>query len=555
MKKKLLPTFEIPDLKRLDADQLRTLMAQMAGFVQASERHIEAQDHLLREREQALKIAEQRIALLEEVLRLRKIEKFAASSEKSDFQLGLFDEAELNAAIGELVDRIPAEDNESKPLKELRRERKSRQRAFSPALPRKRIELRLGEEEKRGASKTFFTLVKEELEYIPAQLNVLEYWQEKAVFPSDEGDQVVMAKRPIHPLGKCTASLALIVQIILAKYADGLPLYRQEAIFRRLGHEIRRATMARWIIDLLPAIQPLLERYRAIQNSASYLQADETRIQVLKESGKTAQSDKWMWLTRGGPPGWECVLFEYAPTRAGKVATDLFKGFTGILQADGYGGYAPVCAQKGLTRIGCWDHARRKFVEASRAGISAKPPKGKVPLAEEALDQIRALYRIESKLDEENASDAERLAVRKKTSLPRMAGFKVWLEQHERKVMKDGLLHKAIRYSLNQWEHLIGYCERGDLKISNALVENAIRPFAVGRRNWLFADTTHGAEASAAWYSLIETAKMHQLNPQAYLHYVLANIATADTTEKLDQLLAWNVKSKLATLQQADRVA
>lgn len=538
MKKKPISPSSKPDLSRLNAAQLRALVEEMDALAQLSAQRI-------KEQAQALKYAEQRIILLEEVLRLRKIEKFAARSEKNPFQPGLFDEAELDAAIDEIVGQIPPEDNESEPLKELRRRREPRQRAFSPALPRKRIELCLSEEEKRGASKTFFTLVKEELEYIPAQLNVLEYWQEKAVFPSDEGDRVVAAKRPIHPLGKCTAGLSLIAQVIVGKYADGLPLYRQETMFKRLGHEVRRGTMARWIIDLLPTIRALLERYRVMQNSGSYLQADETRIQVLKETGKTAQSDKWMWITRGGPPGCESVLFEYAPTRSGKVATDLFEGFSGILQADGYGGYAPVCAEKNLTRIGCWDHARRKFVEASRAGAGTGTSRNKDTLAEQALDHIRVLYRIESKLDERKATEAERLAARQEMSLPRLEKFKVWLEHNERKVMKDSLLYKAIRYSLNQWEHLIGYCSRGDLRISNALVENAIRPFAVGRRNWLFADTTHGAEASAAWYSLIETAKLNQLNPQAYLYHLLAHIVGADTPGKLDQLLAWNVKSAL----------
>lgn len=533
----------MPDLSRLNADQLRALVAQMAEFVQSSEQHIAAQDNLLREREQALKAAEQRIAQLEEIIRLHKAQQYGASSEKSRFQLGLFDEAELAAALDELIDQLPVEDNESEQIKQLRKERKSRQRAFGQELPRKRVELRLPEEQKRGAIKTFFTKVKEELEYIPAQLNVLEYWQEKAVFAGEEGEHIVAAPRIAHPLGKCTASLSLIAQVIVAKYADGLPLYRQEAIFRRLGHEIHRGTMATWVIDLQPKLLPLLARYRALQNSATYLQADETRIQVLKEKGKTAQADRWMWVTRGGPPGQHSVLFTYDPSRGGQVITDLLDGFGGILQADGYGGYAPVCEKNELTRIGCWDHARRKFVEASRGATRKKPPKGKAPLADEAIARIRVLYRIEKEL--EQASEAERLRVRQEKSLPLLEDFKNWLDEHQAKVMKSGLLHKAIQYCLNQWEYLIGYCQRGDLKISNALAENAIRPFAVGRKNWLFADTSHGARASAAWYSLIETAKLHQLNPLAYIEHLLNNIVAADTADKLDQLLAWNVQLDL----------
>src|SRR5690554_8189784 len=139
-------------------------------------------------------------------------------------------------------------------------------------------------------------------------------------------------------------------------------------MFKRLGHEIRRGTMARWVVDLQPALMPLLQLYRDTQNSATYLQADETRIQVLKEPGKTAESEKWMWVTRGGPPGQQSVLFEYDPSRSGDVAVRLLDGFAGILQVDGYAGYGVICKENQLTRIGCWDHARRKFVEAGLAG-------------------------------------------------------------------------------------------------------------------------------------------------------------------------------------------
>ena len=260
---------------------------------------------------------------------------------------------------------------------------------------------------------------------------------------------------------------------------------------------------------------------------------------MLKEEGKIAQSDKWMWLTRGGPPGQQSVLFEYDPSRGGRVPVRLLDDFTGILQADGYSGYGAICRQNKLIRIGCWDHALRRFVEISKSD-DKKPHKGHTPLADVAISKIDVLYRIERKL--KNATEAQRLHVRQEKSLPLLNEFKAWLESKQGKVMKDSLLYKAIRYCLNQWEHLVGYCQRGDLQISNILAENAIRPLAIGRRNWLFADTSKGASASAAWYSLIETAKTHDLNPQAYIQHVLENIGTADTVEKLEQLLAWNVK-------------
>ena len=356
---------------------------------------------------------------------------------------------------------------------------KPRQRGFSASLLRERIELTLSDEQKAGASKVFFTKVKEELQFIPAQLKVLEIWQEKAVFERDGEEVIIAAQRPVHPLGKCIATPSLLGYIITSKYADGLPLYRLEQMFKRLGQEVSRTSMAHWIIRLDEVFQPLINLLREEQNNAAYLQADETRIQVLKEEGKTAQSDKWMWVTRGGPPGRPSVLFEYDPSRAGSVPVRLLEDFNGILQADGYSGYSQVCKKSGLTRIGCWDHARRKFIEATKAAASAlegktkAKVKTKVSKAEMALGYIGKLYAIER--EQKERSDAERYQARQARSVPLLAEFKTWLDKNVGKVMKDSLTRKAIEYALGQWPYLVGYCERGDLHISNILAENAIR--------------------------------------------------------------------------------
>lgn len=476
------------------------------------------------------------IQLLEELLRLKKAQQFAASSEKHAHQIHLFDEAELEAEIDALLDQLP---DDVEPIEPAQRQRR-RQRGFSDTLVRERIELLLSEEDKAGASKTFFTKVKEELHYIPAQLKVLEYWQEKAVFGQDDHERIVAAARPVHPLGKCIATPALLAHIIISKYADGLPLYRLEQMFKRLGHDLSRTNMAHWVIRLDEVFKPLINLMREVQNSSAYLQADETRIQVLKENGKTAQSDKWMWVTRGGPPDHPSVLFAYDPSRAGSVPVRLLDGFGGILQADGYSGYGQVCRENQITRIGCWDHARRKFVEAAKGAPSgSKARKGKASKADMALSYIRKLYAIEREIAER--SDRERHQVRQTLSLPLLNEFKVWLEHNVSRVLKGSLTRKAMEYTLNQWTYLVGYCERSDLHISNVLAENAIRPFAVGRKAWLFADTTQGAHASATCYSLIETAKANQLEPWVYVHHVLEHIAEADTLDKLEALLPWNV--------------
>ena len=517
-----------PDLSGLSAAEL---LAVIAGFQQ----QLALKDEALQSKEEAIQRRDAHILLLEELLRLRRIQRFAASSEKLH-QLQLFDEAELEADMDALLAQLPDDLPQTAEAKA-----KPRQRGFSASLLRERIELTLSDEQKAGASKVFFTKVKEELQFIPAQLKVLEIWQEKAVFERDGEEVILAANRPVHPLGKCIATPSLLGYIITSKYADGLPLYRLEQMFKRLGQEVSRTSMAHWIIRLDEVFQPLMNLLREEQNNATYLQADETRIQVLKEEGKTAQSDKWMWVTRGGPPGRSSVLFAYDPSRAGSVPVRLLDGFSGILQADGYSGYSQVCKESGLTRIGCWDHARRKFIEATQATPTVAKGKSKpgASKADVALGYIGKLYAIER--EQKERSDAERYQARQTRSMPLLAELKTWLENNVGKVMKGSLTRKAMEYTLGQWSYLVGYCERGDLHISNVLAENAIRPFAVGRKAWLFADSAQGAKASATCYSLLETAKANDLEPSAYINHVLAQIGEADSLEKLEALLPWNV--------------
>lgn len=428
------------------------------------------------------------------------------------------------------------------PQDKLKKPRKKRE-GFSDRLERVRIELPLSDEQRAGATKTFFAKVKEELDIVPAQARVLEYWQEKAVFEDEQGQsRVEAAPRSTHPLGKCIASVQLLAYILVAKYADALPLYRLEKILKRYGGSITRTTMANWIIGLENVIRPLLNLMREVQLEGDYLQADETRIQVLKEDGRVATSDKWMWLVRGGPPDRAVVLFEYDPSRGEEVPLRLLDRFKGVLQTDGCPSYNQVCRENDLTRIGCWDHARRKFVEASKAA-PAKKKGDKVSKADVALGKIRKLYRIETKiaaLEPQQKTDE-----RQRLSQPVLDDLKKWLDTNSRRVPKDSLTYKAINYALNQWDTLIGYVQDGRLNISNALAENAIRPFAVGRRNWLFADTSRGAKASAACYSMIETARANGLEPYAYLQYVLKHIGDADTVEKLEMLLPWNMPKQV----------
>jgi len=485
-----------------------------------------------------------RILILEEALRLSKIKRFAPSSEQSH-QTSLFDEAENEAGDDEELegaDEVLADENQASSTST---KKKPGRKPFSDKLPREQIFIRLTDDEKEGAIDTFFTKVKEELDIMPAKVRVLEYMQEKAVFVDRvEGEKqrrVKTAQMPKSPIAGAMGSISLMCFVLIAKYADGLPLYRQEGILSRYGGEISRATLAHWMMALAKQLQPLINLMREHQQRGAVIQADETRVQVLKEPGRPATSDKYMWVTLGGPPGEKSILFEYDPSRRGEVPLRLLDGYGGYLQTDGYTGYNAVCLKNGITQLGCWDHARRYFKDAHNA--QPKPKKGKnnkPSKAGKVLSLINKLYVIER--DIKTLSTNEKYLQRQKKTIPVLNQLKTYLEENRHKVPKDSLTGKAMTYLSNQWDKLNVYCTHGELNMSNILAENAIRPFVIGRKAWLFSDTPTGAHASAVHYSLIETAKANGLEPYEYLKQVLTALPYADTVDKVDALLPWNIK-------------
>lgn len=480
-----------------------------------------------------------RIAALEEQLKLNKIKQYGRSSEQQSDQLGMFNEVE------DLAD-----DNPELSITETEapgRKKPTGRKGLNPNIPRVQQRHALSDDEKVGAIDTFFVKVKEELDIIPAKVQVIEVLQEKAVFQDEHNERkIISAPLPLHPLGKAVASINTLAYVIIAKYLDSLPLYRLEKILARYGGSVTRTTLANWLIRLSDQLMPLINLMREHQWQGNVIQADETRVQVLKEPGYSPSGDKWMWVTRGGPPEEPSILFDYDPSRSQAVPLRLLDGFTGILQTDGYAGYNAVVKQQGLIHIGCWDHARRKFDEAEKAAGGQKHQKNKATApskARVALSKINKLYLIERNI-KDNTPD-EKYRARQQQSMPILNDLKAWLEKNHSKVVKGSLTWTAINYTLNQWIKLIGYCDNGELAISNILAENAIRPFCVGRRNWLFSDTPKGAKASALYYSLIETAKSNGLEPYDYFKTILKQLPQADTVEKLEALLPWNLKNKL----------
>ena len=482
-----------------------------------------------------------RIQQLEEYLRLARQNRYGAASEKNVLQGELFNEAEL-LADGQGDDSDQPEDN-TEPVGP--KKKRTGRKGLSASLPRIQQLHPLSDEQKAGAIDTFFEKTKEELDIIPAKVQVIEHLQEKAVFADANGKRTLAtATKAPHPLGKAIASVSLLVYIIISKYADGLPLYRLEGILKRYGGDITRTTMANWLIRLSMQLQPVVNLLEEHLLASQYVQCDETTIQVLKEPAMSPTSKKYMWVMRGGPPGGSVVIFNYDKSRAGSVADRLLAGAACVyLQTDGYSGYDAICKAKGIVHLGCWDHVRRKFVEALNAASKKTKSKSKTPSkAQVAIAKIGSLYAIEKKMDQLELDDDERKAYRVKHSLPKLNALHEWLIENEPKIDKDSKTYNAIRYALNQWPKMTRYCEHGSLRISNILAENAIRPFAVGRKAWLFADTPAGARASAIYYSLIETAKANGIDPYDYLKFLIGNIATADTVEAYEALMPWNMK-------------
>ena len=500
---------------------------------------IERQAKLDQQKTRIIGNLETRVQVLEEQLRLERHRRFGGSSEAHALQTALdLDDDTPQLADGD-ADPDAAGDTDAPQDPDKPPRKRRGKKALSPDLPRIRREFLLSDAEREGAIDTFLTKVKEELDIVPARVQVIEYWQEKAIYLDEHGERAIRAAvRPAHPIGKGIASVNLLAWLVCSKVVDGLPLNRLALILARYGGEIDRSTLAQWMISLHTAMAPLLARLEPHLLTSDYVQGDETRLQVLNEPGMTATGDRWIWVMRGGPPDKPVVMFNYDKSRGGAVAERLLSGFTGrYFQSDGYAGYDAACRAKKVVHLGCFDHARRKVVEAIKA--QPKPASGKPSKAMVMLSKIDALYRLERQWKE--LDDDERHERRQRQAVAKLAELKRWLELNAPKVAKDTLTRKAMSYALNQWDHLVRYCEHGQLRISNVLAENAIRPFAVGRRGWLFSSSPEGAKALATFFTLVESAKANGVEPYAYLQKVIGNIAAADTDEALDALLPWNV--------------
>jgi transposase len=504
---------------------------------------IELPDDLASLREVALRQHEQLVAQAEELrilrehIRLLKHYRFGRKSEQSsDEQVRLFNEAET------AVDA--AEREETSAVEVAAHTRTPRGRQPLPAwIPRVEIVHDLPADEKQCAAdgtalERIGEEISEQLEFIPAKLRVLRHVRPKYACPTCRTG-IHTAPPPAQPIPKSLASPTLLAFVAVSKYADGLPLYRQEEMFRRMGIDLPRASLANWMVKTGELVQPLVNLFRDELLASGFVQCDETRYQVLKEPDKPATSQSYLWVQHA--PEVDIVLYDYDPSRSAEVPKRLFAGFQGYLQTDGYEGYAAIGSEPGITHVGCFAHARRKFDEALKAQkSSAKKHRSiKESKALQGLGWIQKLYQIERQAKE--VPPEERHRIRQERSRPVIDKLRAWLSDAIPRVPPQSLTGKALAYLEGQWPKLVRVLDDGRIPLDTNAVENAIRPFVVGRKNWLFADTVRGAEASASLYSVIETAKRSGLEPFAYLRHVFAELPRATTLEQVEALLPRNV--------------
>lgn len=489
-----------------------------------------------------------RMLNLQEQLQLIATQQYGRRSEKqTDDPTGdLFNEAEQ---IDALEPDAQTEHQETPDTEEITytrtKQNKAGRKPLPEHLPREVVEHDIPEADKvcvcGEAKQRIGAETSERLDYTPAKLYVEQHVRHQYACPCCEEQGVQTAEKPPVILPKSNAGPGLLAYTLTSKFQDSLPLARQSTILARHDIDIPRNTLARWHIQASERVQPLIERFEAVMIASPVILIDETRLQVNKEPAKAASSQSYMWVRRGLSPPDEkgrhpdVTLYHYSPSRAGSVAESLLSDYGGAIMTDGYTGYDKVAAKQGLQHAQCWAHARRKFVDAEKT-----LPKGKKsPAITAILNEIRKLYAIEKRI--KGLTAAQKQSERIQKAAPILEKLKANLDKKQPTVTPKSQLGKAIHYTLERWHGLTQYLSNGHLPIDNNGAENAIRPFVVGRKNWLFSDTTHGATASATWYSIMETAKANGLEPYHYLKQVFEQLPLAKTDEDIDALLPWNV--------------
>jgi len=484
------------------------------------------------------------VKTLTEDVRILKRYIFAKKNEKvtkeDKLQGVLFDELEEC-----LEDDADSCNTENSPILETSKKKPGR-KPISDTIPRENKTFDVAEKDtlcpcckkKRPqiASKSTEELFFSSAKIVAKKYTVLKYGEcDCEEFQNNEDlPRIVEAKAPKRFIPGGIASPSLVAQIITNKFCDALPFYRQNKIFNRIGVDISRQNMSNWSLTASKKCEPLIEHMRKYMVSGKLINMDETIVQVLNEKDRAAESKSYMWVMTGGNKENKVVIFNYAPTRKQETPLKLLKGFNSVLQTDGYQGYNKAVKEYGLWHVGCLTHAKRKFFEL------AKVTK-KVGKAHKGVSFFTKLYNVQKNLTKMNLTDDVFVKKRRELSIPIWQEFYKWLHDNKNRVAPDSPLSRAINYSINQYQNLVRYLKYPYITPDNNIAENAIRPFCLGRKNWLFNNSPKGAYSSAVLYSLVETAKINKIEPDKYLNYIFSEIADKGDNIDLDSLMPWNV--------------
>ena len=506
----------LPDLDALDAEALKALVIEKHTVI--VEQHAALTSH---------QAEIDNLKLL--ILKLRRMQ-FGRSSEKLDRQI---DQLELQLEDLEAVESSPRPEPAIDPQSVV--SNRPRRGPLVPELPRETETLEPDEDscpDCGGALGLLGEDVSETLEYVPSRFKVIRTVRPK--LSCTRCDRIVQQPAPHRPIERGLAGPGLLAHVIVSKYADHLPLYRQSEIYERVGVELERSTLAGWVGGTSRTLEPLVEALKRYVTDADKLHGDDIPVPVLAPgNGKTKTGRLWTYVRDDRPAGSAeapAVWFAYSPDRKGEHPANHLQDFTGKLQADGFAGFNRLYETGTVIEAACWAHVRRKFHDLYEAHRS--------PIAEEALRRIGELYGIEKEI--RGRPPDQRHEIREARARPLLESLKNWLEESLSKLSRKSDTTKAVYYALGRWPALIRYCGDGCLEIDNNAAERALRAVALGRKNYMFAGSDSGGERAAAMYSLIGTAKLNRIDPEAYLSHVLARIAD-HPVRRIDELLPWNV--------------
>ena len=461
-------------------------------------------------------------------------QKFASSSEKfPSNQPSLFQD----------TSDIKIEEDTQEVKIEYTRKKRGNKRTPPESLPRVRVEHDLDEAEKVcdcGCNmKRMKEIISEQYDIVPAEFRVIENVRFTYVCSEGCGSKPKTSSLTPQPLPKHQVSASFLATIAVEKFEDAMPLERQVKKYKqRFGVAFTTTTFSNWMIKTSELrLQLLIDKLKTIQMSSAYIQADETTLQVLNEKGKTAKQKSYIWLT-ASKEKYPIVLMKYSSNRNEKTAEFIFDGFTGYMQTDGYAGYNIVANKEGVTQLGCWAHARRKFADILKSGVSDSTSKR---YAKELVDMVAKLYKIEKDI-KDDPPDKKKL-IREEESVEIIKKIEEWCDDNFLKAHAiGGFIARAFTYLKNQLPKLSIYAEDGRLNIDNNIAENHVRPIALGRKNWLFATSVRGANSLCNWYSIIETAKANGLDAYVYLNHVLTQLPIYEAEGKdIEKLFPWNV--------------